>query len=231
MVFFSVLVSVSAQSSYTITIPESKYEVKRGHLNLGGSNKKGDTIGVNSFYLERNGKPFIPVIGEFHFSRYPHQYWDEELKKMKAGGITVVATYVFWNMHEFKEGVFNWKEDLNVRYFTELCAKNGLEVLMRIGPFAHGEIRNGGLPDWLYGRPIDVRSNDQVYLFYVNRFYKEIGEQLKGLLFKDNGPIIGIQLENEYQHSTAKGFVACVARTMKPVLNGTAQHPSLWGFR
>lgn len=203
MVFFSVVVSVSAQSSYTITIPESKYEVKRGHLNLGGSNKKGDTIGVNSFYLERNGKPFIPVIGEFHFSRYPHQYWDEELKKMKAGGITVVATYIFWNMHEFKEGVFNWKEDLNVRYFTELCAKNGLEVLMRIGPFAHGEIRNGGLPDWLYGRPIDVRSNDQVYLFYVNRFYKEIGEQLKGLLFKDNGPIIGIQLENEYQHSTA----------------------------
>ena len=203
MVFFSVVVSVSAQSSYTITIPESKYEVKRGHLDLGGSNKKGDTIGVNSFYLERNGKPFIPVIGEFHFSRYPHQYWDEELKKMKAGGITVVATYVFWNMHEFKEGVFNWKEDLNVRYFTELCAKNGLEVLMRIGPFAHGEIRNGGLPDWLYGRPIDVRSNDQVYLFYVNRFYKEIGEQLKGLLFKDNGPIIGIQLENEYQHSTA----------------------------
>ena len=197
------MVSVSAQSSYTITIPESKYEVKRGHLDLGGSNKKGDTIGVNSFYLERNGKPFIPVIGEFHFSRYPHQYWDEELKKMKAGGITVVATYIFWNMHEFKEGVFNWKEDLNVRYFTELCAKNGLEVLMRIGPFAHGEIRNGGLPDWFYGRPIDVRSNDQVYLFYVNRFYKEIGEQLKGLLFKDNGPIIGIQLENEYQHSTA----------------------------
>lgn len=194
---------VSAQNTYDINIKGVKYEVKQGQLDLGGKNLKGETIGANSFYLERNNTPFIPVIGEFHFSRYPHQYWDEQLKKMKAGGITVVATYVFWNMHEFKEGKFDWSGDLNVRKFTELCAKNGLDVLMRIGPFAHGEIRNGGLPDWLYGRPIDVRSNDKVYLFYVNRLYKEIGEQLKGLMFKDNGPIVGVQLENEYQHSTA----------------------------
>lgn len=201
--FCVVSMNVSAQNNYSIDITKVNTDVKRGHLDLGGTNAKGERIDVNSFYLERNGKPFIPVIGEFHFSRYPHQYWDEQLKKMKAGGITVVATYVFWNMHEFKEGTFNWSGDLDVRRFTELCAKNGLEVLMRIGPFAHGEIRNGGLPDWLYGRPIDVRSNDQVYLFYTNRLYQEIGKQLKGLLFKDNGPIIGVQLENEYQHSTA----------------------------
>jgi beta-galactosidase len=192
-----------AQNKYSIDVSASKNEVKRGHLDLGGRSVKGDTISVNSFYLERNGKPFIPVIGEFHFSRYPHQYWDEELKKMKAGGITVVATYVFWNMHEFKEGKFDWTGDLNVRQFTELCAKNGLDVLMRVGPFDHGEIRNGGLPDWLYGRPIDVRSNDPAYLFYVNRLYKEIGKQLNGLMFKDGGPIVGVQIENEYQHSAA----------------------------
>ena len=195
--------SLSAQNNYKIDITKVRTDVKRGHLDLGGRSVKGDTIGVNSFYIERNGKPFIPVIGEFHFSRYPHQYWDEELKKLKAGGITVVATYVFWNMHEFKEGKFDWTGDLDVRHFTELCAKNGLEVIMRIGPFAHGEIRNGGLPDWLYGRPIDVRSNDQTYLFYTNRLYQEIGNQLKGLMFKDGGPILGVQLENEYQHSTA----------------------------
>jgi hypothetical protein len=195
--------SLSAQNNYKIDITKVRTDVKRGHLDLGGRSIKGDTIGVNSFYIERNGKPFIPVIGEFHFSRYPHQYWDEELKKMKSGGITVVATYVFWNMHEFKEGKFDWSGDLDVRHFTELCAKNGLDVLMRIGPFAHGEIRNGGLPDWLYGRPIDVRSNDPAYLFYTNRLYQEIGQQLKGLMFKDGGSIIGVQLENEYQHSTA----------------------------
>ncbi|MFC5683687.1 beta-galactosidase [Flavobacterium sp. MAHUQ-51] len=202
LLFFSSFKFI-AQNQYSIDITKVNTEVQRGHLDLGGSSTKGDKIEVNSFYLERNGKPFIPVIGEFHFSRYPHQYWDEELKKMKAGGITVVATYVFWNMHEFKEGKFDWSGDLNVRRFTELCAKNGLEVIMRIGPFAHGEIRNGGLPDWLYGRPIDVRSNDQVYLFYTNRLYQKIGKQLKGLMFKDGGPVIGVQLENEYQHSTA----------------------------
>jgi len=201
--FCTLSMNVSAQNNYSIDITKVNTDVKRGHLDLGGTNDNGDKIDVNSFYLERNGKPFIPVIGEFHFSRYPHQYWDEQLKKMKAGGITVVATYVFWNMHEFKEGKFDWTGDLNVRKFTELCAKNGLEVIMRVGPFAHGEIRNGGLPDWLYGRPIDVRSNDQVYLYYVNRLYQEIGKQLKGLMFKDNGPIVGVQLENEYQHSTA----------------------------
>jgi beta-galactosidase len=201
--FAFVAFSLSAQKNYQIDATRVQTDVMRGHLDLGGRNIKGDTIGVNSFYLEKNGKPFIPVIGEFHFSRYPHQYWDEELKKLKAGGVSVVATYVFWNMHEFKEGKFDWTGDLNVRRFTELCAKNGLEVLMRVGPFAHGEIRNGGLPDWLYGRPIDVRSNDPAYLFYVNRLYQEIGKQLNGLMFKDGGPVIGIQIENEYQHSAA----------------------------
>ena len=195
--------AVQAQATYKIDVTNVKTDVLRGHLDLGGRNIKGDTIGVNSFYLERNGKPFIPVIGEFHFSRYPHQYWDEELKKMKAGGISIIATYVFWNMHEFKEGKFDWTGDLNVRQFTELCARNGLDVLMRVGPFAHGEIRNGGLPDWLYGRPIDVRSNDPAYLFYVNKLYQEIGKQLNGLMFKDGGPVIGVQIENEYQHSAA----------------------------
>lgn len=193
----------SAQNTYNIDVTSAQTRVLRGHLDLGGSNSKGDSIAVTSYYLERNGRPFIPVIGEFHFSRYPSQYWDEELKKMKAGGITIVATYVFWNMHEFKEGVFDWSGDLDVRRFTELCAQNGLEVLMRVGPFAHGEIRNGGLPDWLYGRPIDVRSNDKAYLFYANRLYQEIGKQLKGLMFNDGGPIVGVQLENEYQHSSA----------------------------
>lgn len=195
--------SLVAQKNYQIDVTKARTSVIRGHLDLGGKNPNGDTIGVNSFYLEKNNIPFIPVIGEFHFSRYPHQFWDQEIKKMKAGGISIIASYLFWNMHEYKEGQFNWSGDLDVRHFVELCAKNNMQVLMRIGPFDHGEIRSGGLPDWLYGRPIDIRSNDKTYLFYVNRLYQEIGKQLKGLMFKDGGPIVGIQLENEYQHSAA----------------------------
>jgi len=194
---------LAAQNTYSIDISQVKTEVKRGHLDLGGKNLLGDSIGVNSFYIERNGKPIIPVIGEFHYCRYPNAYWDEELKKMKAGGISVVATYVFWNLHEFKEGEFYWENYLNLRHFVELCKNNQLDVIVRIGPFTHGEMRNGGLPDWLYGRPIEVRSNDPAYLFYTQRLYQQIGKQLTGLMFNDGGPVIGIQLENEYQHSAA----------------------------
>lgn len=205
MLFFVLtnLTVIYAQKTYQIDVSKVRTDVLRGHLNLGGKNNNGDTIGVNSFYIERNGKPFIPVVGEFHYSRYPHQYWDEQLKKMKAGGIDVVATYVFWILHETKEGVFNWTGDLDLRHFIELCAQNGLDVIVRVGPFDHGEIRNGGLPDWLYGRPIEVRSNDPVYLSYANKLYQEIGGQLKGLMYNDGGPIIGVQIENELQHSAA----------------------------
>ncbi|MBA7527517.1 hypothetical protein ES705_19693 [subsurface metagenome] len=122
---------------------------------------------------------------------------------MKAGGINTIATYVFWIMHEEKEGEFNWQGDNNLRKFIELCKANNIDVIVRIGPFCHGEIRNGGLPDWLLGKPLIIRSNDKEYLFHVERLYQQIGEQLEGLLFKDGGPVIGIQIENEYQHSAA----------------------------
>mgnify|MGYP001191863433 FL=1 len=191
------------QEPYSIDVSGVKTGVIRHHLDLGGSNAEGDSIAVNSFYIERRGEPYIPVIGEFHYARFPRQYWDEEIKKIKAGGVSVVATYVFWILHEFKEGEFDWSGDLDLRYFAELCGQNGLDLIVRIGPFAHGEMRNGGLPDWLYGRPIEVRSNDPAYLFYVDRLYRQIGQQLQGLLFKEGGPVIGIQIENEYQHSAA----------------------------
>lgn len=70
-------------------------------------------------------------------------------------------------------------------------------------PFCHGEIRNGGLPDWLFAKPLEIRSNDANYLKYVKRLYEEIGRQLEGLYYKDGGTIIGTQIENEHQHSAA----------------------------
>jgi len=200
---FGFFTQVLAQQTYEVDVTGSMHEIRKGHLDLGGKSITGETIEVNSFYIVRNGKPFIPVIGEFHYSRYPNQYWDEQLKKMKAGGITVVSTYVFWNLHERTEDVFNWEGDLNLRGFVELCRNNGFDVIVRIGPFAHGEMRNGGLPDWLYGRDFEVRSNDPTYLYFARKLYNEIGKQLQGLYFSDGGPVIGVQIENEYQHSAA----------------------------
>lgn len=191
------------QSNYSINIDVPEKEIVRGHLDLGGTNPNGDSINVNSYYITYNGKPFFPVIGEFHYSRYPAQYWEESIRKMKAGGINVIATYVFWNIHERTEGVFDWSGNLNLRHFAELCEKNNVFLIVRMGPFCHGEIRNGGIPDWLYGRTFEIRSNDEQYFAYVDRLYGEIARQCDGLLFKDGGPIVGVQLENEFQHSAA----------------------------
>jgi len=192
-----------SQEKYTISIPEKTKEIFTGHLNLGGSNPSGNEIGFNSYYMHIDGKPFIPIMGEIHYSRLPHQYWEEQILKMKSGGINVIATYVFWSMHETEEGVFDWTGDKDLRKFLLLCQKHNMNTIVRIGPFCHGEVRNGGIPDWIYGRPFEVRSNDEGYLFYARRLYHNIAGQLKGLYYQDGGTVIGIQLENELQHSAS----------------------------
>lgn len=164
-----------------------------------GTNRapNGSTIAVNSQYLLRDGRPWIPVMGEFHYTRYPEAYWEEEILKMKASGVDVIATYVIWIHHEEVEGQFDWSGQRDLRRFAELCAKHGMLLYPRIGPWAHGEVRNGGLPDWVLAKSA-VRGNDPVYLAEVAKFYAQIGQQLHGLLWKDGGPVIGIQIENEY---------------------------------
>jgi beta-galactosidase len=190
-------------NSFSIDVRTAKTERPKLLPNLGGVSSAGDKIEVNQDYIVSNGVPDIPIMGEFHFTRYPAEYWDESLKKIRVGGINTVATYIFWNIHEVVEGKFNFSGNRNIRKFIELCGKNKLRLIVRIGPFCHGEIRSGGLPDWLLSKPLSVRCNDPLYLHYVERLYNEIGKQLQGFYFKDGGPIIGIQLENEYQHSAS----------------------------
>ncbi|MFD2115317.1 beta-galactosidase [Paenibacillus yanchengensis] len=167
-----------------------------GHLRMGGANPTGEVIDVNNRYITRNGKPWLPVMGEMHFSRYPHELWEQEIRKMKAGGIQIVATYIFWIHHEEIEGEFDWTGNRNLRKFIALCAKHQLYVLVRLGPWSHGECRNGGYPDWIYGR-CALRTNDPDYLYYAKLLYEQIHQQLEQLYFKDGGPIIGLQFDNE----------------------------------
>jgi len=158
----------------------------------------GRTIGVNNRYLTRDGQPWLPVMGEFHYSRYPADRWEEQILKMKAAGVQIVSTYVIWIHHEEVEGQFDWSGQRDLRRFVEICGRHGLYVVVRIGPWSHAEARNGGFPDWLLAKSAELRSNDPAYLSYVRKFDSEIGKQLRGLLWKDGGPIIGVQLENEY---------------------------------
>lgn len=172
-----------------------------GHLNLGGSNPAGERIDVNSAYFTRGEKPWIPVMGEFHFSRCRREEWAAELGKMKAGGITLVSTYLFWIYHEEMEGEFDFSGDNDIRAFVLACKEAGLEVVLRIGPWAHGECRNGGFPDWLVKKPFALREDDPEYLKLVRIWYQRIAEEVKGLFYKDGGNIVAVQLENEYVHN------------------------------
>ena len=171
--------------------------ILEGHLRFGGADPAGVRLDANSRYLTRGGQPFLPVMGEYHFSRDSRENWRRELAKMKAGGVTVVATYLFWLYHEETEGELDFSGDLDVRAFVEECAAQGLEVLLRIGPWAHGECRNGGFPDWLQHSGLPLRTNDPAYMAKARGWYEAVFAQVKGLLYKDGGPIIGVQLENE----------------------------------
>ena len=158
----------------------------------------GGTLTLDSHSLLLNGQPWTPVMGEFHYSRIPANEWREELLKVKAGGVDIVSTYVFWIHHEEIEGSFDWSERRDLRRFVQLCGEVGLKVIVRCGPWCHGEVRNGGLPDWLLQKGWTLRSDDPQYLDKVKILYGEIARQLSGLLWKDGGPVFGLQFENEY---------------------------------
>jgi beta-galactosidase len=215
------------QTANIITIDASRPAAppQTGNLPLGGRSLRGRELGVNSQYLTLDGAPWFPVMGEFHFSRYPEQGWEDELLKMQAGGIHIVATYVFWIHQEEVEGQFDWSGRRNLRRFIELCRAHGLYAFVRIGPWAHGECRNGGFPDWLINKCPKLRTNDPCYLAYVRRYFGEIGKQLQGLFWKDGGPILGVQLENEYLERGAGAGEAHIAELKKLALEAGMDAP------
>lgn len=200
LIMMSLGVMVCHAAPGTIDASKVHKEIIGGHLKMGNPGVSGKELLVNNWYLTIGGKPVLPVMGEFHYSRFPRDQWEDIILKMKASGINIMATYVFWSHHEELEGRFDWEGNKDLRYFTKLCQKHGLYVYPRIGPWCHGEVRNGGTPDWILTKiNVGNRTNEASYQQYVLRWYKEIYNQLQGLLYKDNGPVIGIQLENEYR--------------------------------
>ncbi len=170
-------------------------------LDIGGKDREGNLYQADQKSLLLNGKRIIPVMGELHFSRMEPESWREAILKMQAGGINILATYVFWNHHEERKGEWDFSDCRDLRKFLEVCQELGMKVWLRIGPWSHGEARHGGFPDYIqYAEDFETRTNDPVYLELVRIFYGKIGEQVKGMMCADGGPVIGIQLENEYGH-------------------------------
>lgn len=189
---------------YYLNLSESKKkDIYPLGENFSGKSPAGESVDFTNYYLRKNGRPMFGISGEFHFSRCREECWEDELEKMRLCGINIIATYTFWNHHEEKEGEFCFEGRRNLRRFVTLCQEKGFYVIVRIGPFVHGEVRNGGLPDWLYGKPFEVRENNEGFLSCTRRLYRKLAEQLSGLFYQEGGPVIGVQIDNEYQHSAA----------------------------
>jgi len=147
-----------------------------------------------------DGKPIQIISGEMHPARIPKMYWRHRIQMAKAMGCNTIAAYVFWNYIEEKEGVFDWKsENRDIAEFVKICQEEGMWVLFRPGPYVCAEWDFGGLPPYLLTIPdIRLRTMDPRYMAAVTKYVNEISKQIKPLLCTNGGPVIMVQVENEY---------------------------------
>ena len=162
------------------------------------ANKPGTfTTGDKTFLL--NGQPFVVKAAEVHYPRIPRPYWEHRIQMCKALGMNAVCIYIFWNIHEQQEGQFDFTGQNDVAEFCRLAQKNGLYVIVRPGPYVCAEWEMGGLPWWLLKKKdIRLRERDPYFMERVKIFEQKVGEQLAPLTIQRGGPIIMMQVENEY---------------------------------
>lgn len=147
----------------------------------------------------RDGKPLLIRSGEIHYPRVPREYWRDRLRKLHAMGLNTITTYAFWNLHEPEPGKFDFSGNLDIAAFVRTAQEEGLEVIVRPGPYICTELDFGGYPAWLLRTPgLRVRSMDPRYMAASARYLKRVGEELRPLLSTRGGPILMIQVENEY---------------------------------
>lgn len=155
------------------------------------------TIGEGNFLLD--GKPFQIISGEMHFARIPHEYWHDRLKMAKAMGLNTICTYVFWNYHETEKGEYNFTGNADVAAFVRAAQEEGLWVIIRPSPYACAEWEFGGYPWWLINeKDVKVRSRDPKFLEMSRNYINAFGKELAPLQINKGGPIIMVQVENEY---------------------------------
>ena len=164
--------------------------------------------GKGSFLL--NGEPFVVKAAELHYPRIPRAYWEHRIKQCKALGMNTICLYVFWNFHEEKPGEFDFTGQKDLAEFCRLCQKNDMYVILRPGPYVCAEWEMGGLPWWLLKKKdIRLREDDPYFLERVAIFEKEVANQVAGLTIQKGGPIIMVQVENEYgSYGESKEYVA-----------------------
>ncbi len=180
--------------------------------------KAGDfTVGNKAFLL--NGEPFIVKAAEVHYPRMPRPYWEHRIKMCKSLGMNTLCIYVFWNIHEQREGEFDFSGNNDVAEFCRLAQKNGMYVIVRPGPYVCAEWEMGGLPWWLLKKKdIRLREQDPYFMERVRIFEKKVGEQLAPLTIQNGGPIIMIQVENEYgSYGEDKPYISAIRDCLRGI--------------
>ena len=184
--------------------------------NANAASKSGDfTVGKGTFLL--NGEPFIVKAAEVHYPRIPQAYWDHRIKMCKALGMNTVCIYVFWNIHEQSEDHFDFTGNNDVAAFCRLAQKNGMYVIVRPGPYVCAEWEMGGLPWWLLKKKdIRLREQDPYFMERVKIFEEKVAQQLAPLTIQNGGPIIMVQVENEYgSYGEDKAYVSEIRDVLK----------------
>lgn len=155
------------------------------------------TIGTNDFLLD--GQRFQIRCGEVHAARVPREYWRHRLQMAKAMGLNTVCAYLFWNQIEFQPGKFDWTGQADVMDFCRIAQEEGLWVILRPGPYACAEWDGGGLPWWLLKNDdIKLRTRDPRFMEAATNYLREVAKQFGPLQITHGGPILMVQVENEY---------------------------------
>lgn len=168
------------------------------------SNQFSSAADTHTFKAENgqftlDGKPFQVISGEMHYARIPRPYWRDRLKMAKAMGLNTITTYVFWNVHEPRPGEYDFSGNNDVAEFIREAQEAGLYVILRPGPYACAEWEFGGYPAWLLkDHDIVVRSSDPKFIDPAQRWFARLGKELAPLQIGNGGPIILVQVENEY---------------------------------
>ena len=192
---WSILITLTALSCSTGRAQSRSFQISKGQ-----------------FFL--NGSPLQIISGELHYPRIPREYWRDRLLKARAMGLNTICTYVFWNAHEAKPGEFDFSGNLDIATFIKTAQEVGLNVMIRPGPYVCTEWDFGGLPPWLLRTPdIRVRCLDPRYMEAVRRYIQRLGRELAGLQIDRGGPIILLQVENEYgSYGNDQAYTAELAR-------------------
>lgn len=174
-------------------------------------------VGDKTFLLD--GKPFVVKAAELHYARIPRPYWEHRIQMCKALGMNTICIYIFWNYHELQEGKFDFSGNKDIAEFCRLAQKNGMYVIVRPGPYVCAEWEMGGLPWWLLKKTdIRLRERDPYFMERVGIFEKEVARQLKPLTLSQGGPILMVQVENEYgSYGEDKAYVGEVRDLLRKV--------------